>query len=144
MNTRVGEKRRPAASSCSASVHGCLPKPGMPGGSADYPRIPKPPGSLAADRCAGYAAPHSFPREADVRARKKDRQAESPPAARVRDRGPADLAATHRMLEKIRETYELYGFEAVETPFVEYTDALGKFLPDQDRPNEGVFSFQDD
>ena len=44
----------------------------------------------------------------------------------------------------IREVYELYGFEAVETPFIEYTDALGKFLPDQDRPNEGVFSFQDD
>ncbi len=60
------------------------------------------------------------------------------------DRGPADLAATERMLEAIRRTYELYGFEAVETPFVEYTDALGKFLPDQDRPNEGVFSFQDD
>jgi histidyl-tRNA synthetase len=48
------------------------------------------------------------------------------------------------MLEKIRETFELYGFEALETPFVEYTEALGKFLPDQDRPNEGVFSFQDD
>src|SRR4051794_40764884 len=60
------------------------------------------------------------------------------------DRGPADLAATERMLAAIRETYELYGFEALETPFVEYTDALGKFLPDQDRPNEGVFSFQDD
>jgi len=60
------------------------------------------------------------------------------------DRGPADLAATERMLAAIRETYELYGFEAAETPFVEYTDALGKFLPDQDRPNEGVFSFQDD
>src|SRR4051812_38228652 len=60
------------------------------------------------------------------------------------DRGPADLAATHRMLEAIRETYELYGFEPVETPANEYTDALGKFLPDQDRPNEGVFSFQDD
>ncbi|MGO4704781.1 histidine--tRNA ligase [Microvirga sp. 2MCAF38] len=60
------------------------------------------------------------------------------------DRGPTDLAATERMLAKIRETYELYGFEAVETSFVEYTDALGKFLPDQDRPNEGVFSFQDD
>ncbi len=40
--------------------------------------------------------------------------------------------------------YELYGFEPVETPAIEYTDALGKFLPDQDRPNEGVFSFQDD
>ena len=60
------------------------------------------------------------------------------------DRPAADLAATHRMLEKIRQTYELYGFEGIETPFVEYTDALGKFLPDQDRPNEGVFSFQDD
>jgi histidyl-tRNA synthetase len=60
------------------------------------------------------------------------------------DRGPTDLAATGRMLEKIRETFELYGFEALETPFVEYTEALGKFLPDQDRPNEGVFSFQDD
>jgi histidyl-tRNA synthetase len=60
------------------------------------------------------------------------------------DRGPADLAASERMLAAIRETYELYGFEGVETPFVEYTDALGKFLPDQDRPNEGVFSFQDD
>ncbi len=60
------------------------------------------------------------------------------------DRAQADLAATHRMLETIREVYELYGFEALETPFVEYTEALGKFLPDLDRPNEGVFSFQDD
>ena len=60
------------------------------------------------------------------------------------DRGPAELAAMRGMLEKIRATFELYGFEAVETPFIEYTEALGKFLPDQDRPNEGVFSFQDD
>jgi histidyl-tRNA synthetase len=48
------------------------------------------------------------------------------------------------MMETIRKVYELYGFEPVETPAIEYTDALGKFLPDQDRPNEGVFSFQDD
>src|SRR5438445_6732600 len=60
------------------------------------------------------------------------------------DRGPAEIAATRRMLEKIREVFERYGFEPVETPAMEYTDALGKFLPDQDRPNEGVFSFQDD
>lgn len=60
------------------------------------------------------------------------------------DRGPADVAATERMLSVIRECFSLYGFDPVETPFVEYTDALGKFLPDQDRPNEGVFSFQDD
>src|SRR5580765_4740956 len=60
------------------------------------------------------------------------------------DRGPAEIAATRRMLETIRRVYERYGFEPVETPQIEYTDALGKFLPDQDRPNEGVFSFQDD
>ncbi len=60
------------------------------------------------------------------------------------DRGAADVAATEAMLAKIRQSFELFGFEPVETPFVEYTDALGKFLPDQDRPNEGVFSFQDD
>ena len=60
------------------------------------------------------------------------------------DRGPAEIAATRRMIETIRAVYERYGFEPVETPAIEYTDALGKFLPDQDRPNEGVFSFQDD
>src|ERR1700716_4349465 len=60
------------------------------------------------------------------------------------DGGPAEIAATRQMVEKIREVYERYGFEPVETPAMEYTDALGKFLPDQDRPNEGVFSFQDD
>ena len=60
------------------------------------------------------------------------------------DRGPAEIAATRHMVEAIRVVFERYGFEPVETPAIEYTDALGKFLPDHDRPNEGVFSFQDD
>ncbi|HYA71667.1 MAG TPA: histidine--tRNA ligase [Roseiarcus sp.] len=60
------------------------------------------------------------------------------------DRDAADIASAEAMMAKIRAVYELYGFEAVETPFIEYTEALGKFLPDQDRPNEGVFSFKDD
>src|SRR6266702_4893366 len=60
------------------------------------------------------------------------------------DRGPAEIAATRRMLDAIRTVFERYGFEPVDQPMIEYTDALGKFLPDQDRPNEGVFSFQDD
>src|SRR6202045_1381517 len=59
-------------------------------------------------------------------------------------RGPAAINAKRQMVEKIREVFERYGFEPVETPAMEFTDALGKFLPDQDRPNEGVFSFQDD
>jgi histidyl-tRNA synthetase len=60
------------------------------------------------------------------------------------DRGPGEIAVTRRMLDRIRSVFERYGFEPLETPAIEYTDALGKFLPDQDRPNEGVFSFQDD
>ena len=75
---------------------------------------------------------------------KKQRVAEARLPRGLFDRGPADIAATNRMLDRIREVYELYGFEAVETPLFEFTDALGKFLPDLDRPNEGVFSFKDD
>ncbi len=60
------------------------------------------------------------------------------------DRSAADIRATERMMARIRRVYERYGFEPVETPLIEYSDALGKFLPDQDRPNEGVFSFLDD
>jgi len=79
-----------------------------------------------------------------------DKKSKKPQKLRARlprglvDRAPAEIAATRRMVEAIREVYERYGFEPVETPAMEYTDALGKFLPDQDRPNEGVFSFQDD
>ncbi len=60
------------------------------------------------------------------------------------DRDAGAIRATEAMVARIRAVYERYGFEPVETPLIEYTEALGKFLPDQDRPNEGVFSFQDD
>ena len=60
------------------------------------------------------------------------------------DRTADDLRAEAEMLATIRRVYETYGFEPVETPAFEYTDALGKFLPDADRPNAGVFSLQDD
>jgi len=61
-----------------------------------------------------------------------------------RDRDEADIAAERRMLDTIRRVYESYGFSALETPAFEFTDALGKFLPDADRPNEGVFSLKDE
>ena len=60
------------------------------------------------------------------------------------DRSASDIRATDEMIVKIREVYERYGFDPVETPMFEYTDCLGKFLPDTDRPNAGVFSVQDD
>ncbi len=61
-----------------------------------------------------------------------------------RDYAGEELRQTTRMLGVIREVYERYGYEPLETPAFEYTDALGKFLPDQDRPNAGVFSLQDE
>lgn len=48
------------------------------------------------------------------------------------------------MIHRVSSVYRLWGFEAIETGAFEYADALGKFLPDQDRPNAGVFSMQDD
>lgn len=73
---------------------------------------------------------------------------QSKPKARLprgfRDRGAAEIMAEQKMLATIRSVYESYGFEPLETPAFEYTDALGKFLPDVDRPNEGVFSLKDD
>ncbi len=62
----------------------------------------------------------------------------------MRDIRADEIGAINNMLEKLKETYELYGFEALETPAFEYSDCLGKFLPDQDRPNAGVFSFEED
>ncbi|QYO77482.1 histidine--tRNA ligase [Devosia salina] len=60
------------------------------------------------------------------------------------DRTPGEIAAVGAMIEKIKAVYERYGFDPVETPLFEYTETLGKFLPDTDRPNAGVFSLQDD
>jgi histidyl-tRNA synthetase len=62
----------------------------------------------------------------------------------MRDIEATEIRAVEQMLATIRRVYESYGFEPLDTPAFEYTDALGKFLPDQDRPNEGVFSFQDE
>jgi len=55
-------------------------------------------------------------------------------------------AVTHRaeMLSKIAGVYHRYGFDALESSGVETVEALGKFLPDVDRPNEGVFAWQED
>jgi histidyl-tRNA synthetase len=58
-------------------------------------------------------------------------------------RGP-DVAAERRIVARVSEVYERWGFEPLETGAFEYADALGKFLPDADRPNEGVFALQDD
>ncbi|MGI9407974.1 MAG: histidine--tRNA ligase [Hyphomicrobiaceae bacterium] len=62
----------------------------------------------------------------------------------LRDIEATEIRAVNAMLEAIRDVYDSYGFEPLETPAFEYSDALGKFLPDQDRPNAGVFSFEEE
>ncbi|KQS57609.1 histidine--tRNA ligase [Brevundimonas sp. Leaf363] len=60
------------------------------------------------------------------------------------DKRGAALVAERRIVRAVSEVYERWGFEPLETPAFEYVDALGKFLPDTDRPNEGVLALQDD
>ena len=61
-----------------------------------------------------------------------------------RDYFGVDVTQRSEMLRAIAGVYHLYGFEVLETSAVETVEALGKFLPDVDRPNEGVFAWQED
>ncbi|MDO6591096.1 histidine--tRNA ligase [Loktanella sp. D2R18] len=61
-----------------------------------------------------------------------------------RDYFGAEVAQRTEMLTKIAGVYHRYGFDALETSAVETVEALGKFLPDVDRPNEGVFAWEED
>ena len=66
------------------------------------------------------------------------------PPRGFRDYFGAEVAERKAMLDAIAEVYRRYGFDALETSAVETVEALGKFLPDVDRPNEGVFAWQDE
>lgn len=54
------------------------------------------------------------------------------------------VKARQEMLTRITDVYHHYGFDPLETSAIETVDALGKFLPDVDRPMGGVFAFQDE
>ncbi|MCC5985936.1 MAG: ATP phosphoribosyltransferase regulatory subunit, partial [Rhodobacteraceae bacterium] len=61
-----------------------------------------------------------------------------------RDYFGAEVTARNAMLARIAEVYQRYGFDPLETSAVETVEALGKFLPDVDRPNEGVFAWEEE
>lgn len=61
-----------------------------------------------------------------------------------RDYFGADVTERKQMLDTIARVYEAHGFDPLETSAVETVEALGKYLPDVDRPNEGVFAWQED
>ena len=60
------------------------------------------------------------------------------------DRQEKELLVRDFIISNIKEIMIKYGFQYLETPSFEYSDSIGKFLPDKDRPDEGVFSFQDE
>ncbi|MEM7641795.1 MAG: histidine--tRNA ligase [Pseudomonadota bacterium] len=75
---------------------------------------------------------------------KKTRRPSALPPKGFRDYFGAEVAMRKAMLDTIAEVYALYGFEPLDSSAVETVEALGKFLPDVDRPNEGVFAWQED
>ena len=84
----------------------------------------------------------------DDKRRTMSGEAPSRPRARpVRgfpDRRAEAIAPSGAIVEAVSRVYKSYGFEPLETGAFEYADALGKFLPDAERPNAGVFALQDD
>jgi histidyl-tRNA synthetase len=74
----------------------------------------------------------------------KTRRPRAEPPKGFRDYFGADVTERKAMLDAIAEVYHRYGFDPLETSAVETVEALGKFLPDVDRPNEGVFGWQDE
>ena len=60
------------------------------------------------------------------------------------DRQEEELLIRDLLISNIKKIMSKYGFQYLETPSFEYTDSIGKFLPDKDRPSEGVFSFEDE
>ncbi|MFT6912675.1 MAG: histidyl-tRNA synthetase, partial [Paracoccaceae bacterium] len=75
---------------------------------------------------------------------KKPRRPRADVPKGFRDYFGQEVVARNAMLRQIAEVYHLYGFDPLETPAIETVEALGKFLPDLDRPNEGVFAWEDD
>jgi len=60
------------------------------------------------------------------------------------DRQEKELLIRDFIISNIKEVMTKYGFQYLETPSFEYTDSIGKFLPDKERPDEGIFSFKDE
>jgi len=75
---------------------------------------------------------------------KKPRRPKAETPRGFRDWFGAEVRERGEMLAAITDVYHAHGFEPLESSAVETVEALGKFLPDVDRPNEGVFAWNDE
>lgn len=74
---------------------------------------------------------------------KKPRRPRAETPRGFRDYFGEEVRGRGAMLARITDVYHAHGFDPLESPAVETVEALGKFLPDVDRPNEGVFAWDD-
>jgi len=74
---------------------------------------------------------------------KKNKLSKETPLGFV-DRQEKELLIRDFIISNIKEVMIKYGFQYLETPSFEYSESIGKFLPDKERPDEGVFSFKDE
>ncbi len=81
---------------------------------------------------------------ADMAKQKKQPRPKAETPKGFRDYFGAEVTERKEMLDRIAEVYHRYGFDPLETSAVETVEALGKFLPDVDRPNAGVFAWQEE
>ncbi|MEM6680010.1 MAG: ATP phosphoribosyltransferase regulatory subunit, partial [Pseudomonadota bacterium] len=81
---------------------------------------------------------------AEKKKQKKQPRPKAEPPRGFRDYFGHEVMERQEMLAALTEVYRRYGFDALESSAVETVEALGKFLPDVDRPNEGVFAWQED
>jgi len=75
---------------------------------------------------------------------KKPRRPKAETPKGFRDYFGADVTERNAMLDTIAGVYHRYGFDPLETSAVETLEALGKYLPDVDRPHAGVFAWQEE
>jgi histidyl-tRNA synthetase len=102
---------------------------------------------LAPGAALGYAKPAWIKTLKEPHAMAKQKKQPRPKAVTpkgFRDYFGSEVSERKTMLDQIAQVYHLYGFEALETSAVETVEALGKFLPDVDRPNDGVFAWQEE
>jgi histidyl-tRNA synthetase len=85
--------------------------------------------------CIQFSA--TFPREEFHLARPEPRLVKG-----FRDIFARDVALKREMIDAVRRVYERYGYIPLETPAVEFVDVLGKFLPEADKPDGGIFAFR--
>ncbi|MBL4848140.1 MAG: histidine--tRNA ligase [Planctomycetes bacterium] len=92
----------------------------------------------------GGAPEQGAPRPKKQKKRKKPKRPVPRLARGFRDQPPGKLVARRKMIETVSRVYESYGFTPLETPAIEYVDVLGKFLPESETPEGGIFTWKYD